>query len=133
MRPTKMLYAEGTFTCTVTEMVRLSDVKFAQGCKNEMPLVSRMSVMATALAMVSACVDVPTRPGCTVVEVAFGRLAKAAQVVVTYLHCRISTVTGWARAAAAASRGLVVKVPAVALAKVVPTRKTAPVALCSAT
>ena len=31
-KPTKILYAEGTFTCTVTEMVRLSNVKFTQGC-----------------------------------------------------------------------------------------------------
>lgn len=31
-KTTKRLYAEGTLTCTVTEMVRLSNVKFTQGC-----------------------------------------------------------------------------------------------------
>lgn len=102
-------------------------------CVYEMPLVSRMSAITVGLAMVSACVDAPTRPGCTVVEVAFGGVVKPLQIVVVYLHCRTSTVTGWARATAVARRGLVVKVPAVALAKVEPTRKTTPVALCSAT
>jgi hypothetical protein len=93
-----------------------------------------ISVIATRFARVSCCVEVPTRPGCTVVEVAFGRVVKAMQVVVVYLHCSTIAVTGWAKATRGAPMADVVKVPAVAFAKaVVPMRRMTPVALCSAT